>query len=411
LIALWCVTGASASLVAGQRVYTGQAVRRDSAREPSTSPTRCTKSDDSSCHAAADSLPDGWKAVDVGSRRQAGSTAHVDGVFGLTAKGGDVGGTADQFHFAYRLASGDVDVIARLISVDDTRARMMAGVMIRASVAAGAADAFVYVSGSQDLGFRHRPSTGAQTSDALGISEPIPVWLRLELRGSVVSSYSSTDGQSWAFVRSEVLTLPPTFVVGLALTSGQGSQAIGIFDHVEIRQANAPDGGASSPTGAGAPVIAETPAPRVPPTPTVPPVTPAPPSSSSDPPAPGGPATPPPEPPNPTPPNPAPPNPAPGQPVPPMPPSVRTPITLVFVPSSDHGSNVDRYVFEVLSAGAAPVTLLERSIGKPLVVNGEITVDISDLMSQLPPGTYVGRVTAVNGMGLSQPESSAPFAH
>jgi len=409
VIALSGVAGAGVSLFAQQRVYTGQAVRRDSAREPSTSQNTCTTLDDTSCPPAIDALPEGWNAVDVGSRRQAGATAHVDGAFGLAAKGGDVGGTADQFHFAYHPASGDVDVIARLISVDSKHARTLAGVMIRASLAAGAADAFVYVSAGQDLGFRNRPSIGAQTTDAAAIAEPMPVWLKLELRASVVSAYSSTDGRSWEFVRSEILTLPPTFVVGLALTGGQDSRAVGVFDHVEIRQASsASASGTSSPVAGGAPVIAEAPAPPTPTTPTLPPAIPTPPPASTVPPAPGGPATPNPEAPNPAPPG-ATPIPAPGQPAPP--PSVRPPFTLVFVPSSDHVSNVDRYVFAVVSAGAAPVTVLERSIGKPLVVNGEIRVDITDVLSQVPPGSYVGRVTAVNEMGSSQPESSLAFVY
>jgi hypothetical protein len=55
--------------------------------------------------------------------------------------------------------------------------------------------------------------------------------------------------------------------------------------------------------------------------------------------------------------------------------------------------------------------VLERSIGKPLVVNGEIRVDITEVLSQVPPGSYVGRVTAVNEMGSSQPESSLAFVY
>ena len=362
LIALSWLPGVFAPLLAAQRVYTGQAVRRDGAREPSTSPNPCEPPATAAVLRRPIPCPTVGRPSTWARGVRTGSTAHEAGVFGLTGKGRDVGGTTDQFHFAYQTATGDVDVIARLIRVDGKRQRMTAGLMIRASLAAGAADAFLYVSGRQDLGFRHRPSSGAQTSDAAGISELVPVWLKLELRGSVVSAYSSTDGQAWLFVRSEVVTLPSTFVAGLALTSGQtNSQAIGLFDHVEIRQVpSVPGSGTPSAPSAGVPVIAEGPAPGAAaalgatdpgdaPAVRRAPCSRASPRARSLPDSPGG-SPAPSRRLRPAPPTPAPPNPVPGHPRL-RHRSRRTPITLVFGPSSDHGSNVDRYVFEVLTRG------------------------------------------------------------
>jgi predicted phage tail protein len=79
----------------------------------------------------------------------------------------------------------------------------------------------------------------------------------------------------------------------------------------------------------------------------------------------------------------------------------------VFEPSEDHNANVDGYVFEVLSTGGQ--TLMEHNIGKPPVVNGDCTVDVSALLRQLPAGTYVARVRALNAYGSSAPAASSPF--
>jgi hypothetical protein len=343
--------------------------------------------DDGSCSSAAGNgacgapvmrLPDGWQVADVGTPLIEGATAPVRGVFALGGSGRDVNGTRDQFHYAYTQARGDVDVIARLRRVDTRRRQMTAGVMLRASLDPSAADAFVYVSGRNALGFRHRPSSGAQTLDAPGISQGLPVWLKLELRSQVVSAYSSTNGQSWQFVKSEIVALPSTFSVGLAVTSGQTDEvATAIFDRVDVREMsggtspdvdaaqNSSDGGSTSGPGTGPATGSGGSEP--------PPQTPAPSTSDGTP-----------------------------------PPATSTPRFAVFVPSSDHAANVDRYVLEIVRVGGGSVA--QQDLGKPIVVNGECRVDITALLGGLTPGNYVAVVRAVNRSGQSAPAQSAPFS-
>jgi hypothetical protein len=86
------------------------------------------------------------------------------------------------------------------------------------------------------------------------------------------------------------------------------------------------------------------------------------------------------------------------------------PTRIVFVPSVDHGTNVDSYVLEVVSGGTSPVTVAQQNIGLPAIVDGECTADVGALVRQLPPGTYVGLIRAVNAYGSSSPAVSEPFS-
>jgi regulation of enolase protein 1 (concanavalin A-like superfamily) len=86
--------------------------------------------------------------------------------------------------------------------------------------------------------------------------------------------------------------------------------------------------------------------------------------------------------------------------------------TAVFVPSPDH-STVASYLLEVFLQGVDPYTatpVVTQNLGKPAVVNGECAVDISQLVSSLPAGTYVATVSAVAGGGAAASAPSAPFS-
>src|SRR5581483_7797780 len=79
-------------------------------------------------------LPAGQTAADVGAPQIAGSTAYRDGTYTITAAGTDISGASDQFQFVYQQVSGDVEVIARVNSLQQTRSWAKAGVMIRESL-------------------------------------------------------------------------------------------------------------------------------------------------------------------------------------------------------------------------------------------------------------------------------------
>ena len=231
--------------------------------------------------------------------------------------------------------------------------------MIRASLNAKAAHGFMLVRRQGKLFFSRRQASAEATAEIAGNRDDLPVWLKLERRGTAVFAYASPDGVNWTFVGGDVLELSGAEVfVGLAVTSGDiQSMAMAVFDRVIIRSSVA-DGSVEGGDGASGT-----------------------PGGSPEPP-PGDPAS---------------------------DPEPSTPVRLVFEPSADH-RDVSRYVFEVVVAASRSSLMLAANLGKPAVVNGECSAEITGLLADLPPGTYVGRLKAVNASGSSEYAYSGVFS-
>jgi hypothetical protein len=89
------------------------------------------------------------------------------------------------------------------------------------------------------------------------------------------------------------------------------------------------------------------------------------------------------------------------------------PDTAAFAPSSNHATAVTSYLLEVFTSGANPVTanpMASQNLGKPSVVNGEITADVGTTVNGLPSGSYVATVTAIGPGGQVQSAASPAFS-
>ena len=95
----------------------------------------------------------------------------------------------DQFHFVHQPLTGDGTVIARVTSQDDSHPWAMAGVMIKASTAAGAPYAAMMLTPGTVRGCRPTSST-----DLAGSASTAPRWLRLTRIGTTVTGSESVDG-------------------------------------------------------------------------------------------------------------------------------------------------------------------------------------------------------------------------
>jgi YVTN family beta-propeller protein len=87
------------------------------------------------------------------------------------------------------------------------------------------------------------------------------------------------------------------------------------------------------------------------------------------------------------------------------------PATAVFEPAADNDS-VIRYVLDVFRDGSNPATstpAATQDLGKPPVVNGEMTADIARTTALVPAATYVATVTAVTSTQSARSAASAPF--
>jgi regulation of enolase protein 1 (concanavalin A-like superfamily) len=374
------------------------------------------------------SLPSAWAAGDVGSPALPGSASESGGTFTVRGAGEDISDTSDQFHFVYQPVMGDIDIVARVASLQATDGWSKAGVMIREALTGPAAHASMFATGSKGWALQRRLSAGGSSYSTPGDAGDAPGWVRLVREGNLFSAYQSQDGSQWTLVGTDTISMPAIVYVGLAVTShNTAAIATATFSNVVIsapESSNAPPTVSLSDPAAGASYTAPanisisatagdvdgfvtrvdfyagtqlvgsaTASPftvtwsnvpagtyslaavatdnedetwtSVPITVTV---------AAA--------------------------------------PTLPLPTTLLFVPPLDYATNVDSCTVELRRAGdavtASPVAT--RNLGKPAVVGGEISVDISTLVDPLPAGSYYAVVVST-GPGVSTPSNpSAVFS-
>ena len=180
-------------------------------------------------------LPSGWTGADIGQPAVAGSARENAGTFTLEGAGNDIWDTSDQFQFAYRQFTGDIEIISRVVSLENTDEWAKAGVMIRQTLAANAVHASLVVTPGHGTNFYRRLTAGDVTQPGATGSAGAPFWVKLERRGTVVTAFQSSDGVAWTSVGTMTMSVA-TMYVGLAVTShNPGTAATGVFDNVVVR--------------------------------------------------------------------------------------------------------------------------------------------------------------------------------
>ena len=182
-------------------------------------------------------LPSGWAHADLGATPIAGDATFSNGVYSVKGSGADVWGTADAFHFAYRTMNGDGSIVARVTSVQQgIHAWVKAGVMIRRSLTAGSAHAFMLASASKGMAFQRRAASNGESASTAGSLSAAPRWVKLQRNGNLFSAYESADGVNWTLVGTDSISMGTTVYVGLAVTShSTGTAATCLFDSVVIK--------------------------------------------------------------------------------------------------------------------------------------------------------------------------------
>ena len=191
--------------------------------------------------ASAQSLPSPWAGRDVGSPAVAGSASHNTGTYTIRAAGADIWGTTDQFHFVYQQITGDAEVIARVDSITRAHTWSKAGVMIRSSLAAGAAHGFAFVSAGNGVGFQRRRADGASSAHTNGPAVAAPRWVRIVRLGTRITAFTSADARTWTRIGADTVALGSTAYVGLAATShNTGALTTAVLSQVIARPLVAP---------------------------------------------------------------------------------------------------------------------------------------------------------------------------
>jgi hypothetical protein len=163
-------------------------------------------------------------AEDVGAPAQPGATLYDNGTYTITAGGADIGGTSDQFHFAYNSWDADGSIVARVASLANTNAAAKAGLMFRSGTPAGAAFVGVFVTPGVGLTLLTRPTDGAATGQSTLFGFPAPRFLKLTRAGDQLTAFHSPNGVTWTQIGSpQTVALGADPLVGLAVTSRNAS--------------------------------------------------------------------------------------------------------------------------------------------------------------------------------------------
>jgi hypothetical protein len=179
------------------------------------------------------------------------------GTYTLTASGSDIWGTADHMQYVYMPLVGDGTIVARLDSASAPDYWTKAGLMIRDSLTAGAANDFMLDTPNpshQEPVMQFRDTDGGQTADTdnHGTSTtpnvPTPIWLKLVRSGNTFTGYWAVDNNgtpgTWNLLSQSdphTTVMPTTVYVGLALTAhNNGAVATATFDHVTVTGTTAP---------------------------------------------------------------------------------------------------------------------------------------------------------------------------
>ncbi|MBI5383524.1 MAG: immunoglobulin domain-containing protein [Verrucomicrobia bacterium] len=178
--------------------------------------------------------PSPWANHDVGVTGLPGSANITDGTFSVSGSGAGIEGTADAFHFTHQTWTGDGQIVARVLTLQDTAPGAEAGVMLRQTVEANSPFAFLSVSSGRGVALRRRLETGALPFENR-TPGAAPRWLRLMRLGNTLVGHVSTNGTNWSLVWWTTLNLPAQIEAGLAVTShNNGALNTATFDQVSL---------------------------------------------------------------------------------------------------------------------------------------------------------------------------------
>ena len=179
-------------------------------------------------------LPEPWENHDVGPVGRPGSAAYVSSGFRVQSSGTNVVTGGDSFHFVYKEADSESEIVTRISRVQFTDPWARAGLMMRESLSPGARSVFFAVTAARGGVCHWRERTGEDSNVSLDGLMPVPCWLKLRRDGEVFTAFKSSNGKSWSLVERVNLRASSRMFVGMAAVSMRdGVLSQSVFEQVE----------------------------------------------------------------------------------------------------------------------------------------------------------------------------------
>src|SRR5207244_4949212 len=105
-------------------------------------------------------LPAPWTSQYVCSTGLAGSSTYSSGTFTVNGAGVKIWDTTDSFQYVSQPTTGDLTIVARVRSLQNTSTFAKAGIMLRSSTAANAANVVLDLRPTGDFEFMTRTTAG-----------------------------------------------------------------------------------------------------------------------------------------------------------------------------------------------------------------------------------------------------------
>jgi hypothetical protein len=186
---------------------------------------------------------------DIGNTAAAGNATFDSTAsrYTLNSSGFDIWDTHDAFQYVYKRLTGDGEVVARAINIQNTDFWAKGGVMMREGLDSNSKNAFTFETPSPDHEepvFQWRTNTTGGSADSGNHHDhfglPAPIWLRLVRSGNNFSGFWAQDlgggnhGPWHQLGSTQTVNMTTTIYVGLALTGQGGRSNTSTFDNVSV---------------------------------------------------------------------------------------------------------------------------------------------------------------------------------
>jgi PA14 domain len=176
-----------------------------------------------------------WLSQDLGRVGLEGSAAASGDTWTVQGSGPDIWANADAFQFVYQPWRGDGQIVARVLSQENTDPWAKAGLMIRASLRPDAPHVLLAATPDHGLALLRRESPVQSTEAQPADSPSAQPWLKLVRLGAAVSAFTSSDGVKWSWIDTQSLDADEAVYIGLAVCSHDNSKlGTATFDQVTL---------------------------------------------------------------------------------------------------------------------------------------------------------------------------------